>query len=136
VHIVLPLSSIEPECMAELCSVPCALRNSSRAIDKSGLRTFRSRRIFCSVDDSGTITCIDMRPLLPFLAAALSLVSAWDIGNPSDRHACQSYSGNPLEGCDQERTVFVDVGGDSKFKTVQSGRVKIFLPQNCRANSK
>ena len=67
-----------------------------------------------------------MRPLLPFLAAALSLVSAWDIGNPNERHACQSYSGNPLEGCDQERTVFVDVGGDSKFKTVQSGKVKVF----------
>jgi hypothetical protein len=64
---------------------------------------------------------LKMRPLL-FLATALSLVSAWDISNANDRHACQLHSKNPLEGCDQGRTVFVDtVGVNSKFQTVQSG---------------
>ena len=64
-----------------------------------------------------------MRLLFPFIAAALSLASAWDISNVNDRRACQSHSQNPLEGCDHERTVFVDVGGNSKFKTVQSGNM-------------
>ena len=64
-----------------------------------------------------------MRLLLPFLVAALSLASAWDIRNVNDRHACQSHSQDPLEGCDRERTVFVGVGPNSKFKTVQSGNL-------------
>ena len=72
-----------------------------------------------------------MRPLLPLLAAALSLVSAWDISNVIDRHACQLHSTNPLEGCDRERTVFVDAeGGNSKFKTVQSGKIHISIDRS------
>lgn len=66
--------------------------------------------------------------LFPFIAAALSLASAWDISNVNDRRACQSHSQNPLEGCDHEKTVFVDVGGNSKFKTVQSAVAS--LPNN------
>lgn len=62
-----------------------------------------------------------MRSWLPLLAATLSLASAWDISNANDRHACQLHSRNPLQGCDHQRTVFVDVGGNSKFQTVQSG---------------
>lgn len=59
--------------------------------------------------------------LLLFIAALLSVVSAWDIGNENDRHGCQAYSQNPLDGCDQSKTLFVGVGSKSKFKTVQSG---------------
>jgi hypothetical protein len=60
--------------------------------------------------------------LVFFLATFLSLVSGWDIGNQNDRHGCQSYSRNPVDGCDKERTVFVDlVSSTSKYKTVQSG---------------
>jgi hypothetical protein len=61
--------------------------------------------------------------LVLLFAAFLSLASAWDINNENDRERCQAYSQNPLEGCDQERTVFVDVvSPQSKFKTVQSGK--------------
>jgi hypothetical protein len=61
--------------------------------------------------------------LVLLLAAFLSLASAWDISNENDREGCQAYSRNPLEGCDQERTVFVDVvSPQAKFKTVQSGK--------------
>lgn len=59
---------------------------------------------------------------LAFLSL-LSLVYAWSIDNASDRYACQKHSKNPLEGCDVEKTVFVDIVGNSstsKFKTVQS----------------
>jgi hypothetical protein len=61
--------------------------------------------------------------LVLLLAGFLSLASAWDISNENDREGCQAYSKNPLDGCDQERTVFVDaVSPQSKFKTVQSGK--------------
>jgi hypothetical protein len=61
--------------------------------------------------------------LVLLISALLSLASAWDIGNENDREGCQAYSKNPLEGCDQQRTVFVDVvSPQSKFKTVQSGK--------------
>ena len=66
---------------------------------------------------------ISIQALLLFFAAFLSFVSAWDISNQNDRHGCQGYSQDPLEGCDRERTVFVDVvSPESKYKTVQSGR--------------
>lgn len=56
------------------------------------------------------------------LLAFISRVSAWDISNERDRHGCQALTRNPVEGCDEERTVFVDsVGADAEFKTVQSG---------------
>jgi hypothetical protein len=71
-----------------------------------------------------------MRSLLPFLTAALTLVSAWDISNESDRRACQLKSKVSLEGCDQKRTVLVDaVGSSAKFHTVQSGRAHQLLPE-------
>jgi hypothetical protein len=64
-----------------------------------------------------------IQALLLLLAALLSFVSAWDIKNYNDRHGCQGYSQDPLEGCDRERTVFVDVvSPESKYKTVQSGK--------------
>ena len=64
-----------------------------------------------------------IQALLLLLAALLSFVSAWDINNHNDRHGCQGYSQDPLEGCDRERTVFVDVvSPESKYKTVQSGK--------------
>jgi hypothetical protein len=63
-----------------------------------------------------------LQALVFFLAALLSLVSGWDIGNQNDRHGCQAYSRDPMDGCDKERTVFVDfVSSTSKYKTVQSG---------------
>lgn len=64
-----------------------------------------------------------MQTLFLFLLAALSVASAWDISNENDRHGCQAHSKNPLDGCDQQRTIFVDlVSSSSKYKTVQSGR--------------
>ena len=64
-----------------------------------------------------------LRSLVLLLTAILSFVSAWDIGNQQDREGCQYPSGNPLAGCDPERTLFVDgIGGRSTFKTVQSGQ--------------
>jgi hypothetical protein len=52
----------------------------------------------------------------------LSLVAAWDINNNEDRRSCQDPAGEPLEGCDKERTIFVDaVNPAAQFKTVQSG---------------
>ena len=64
-----------------------------------------------------------MSSIFLLLAAVLSVVAAWDIGNEGDRHGCQAWSRNPLAGCDQRRTLFVN-GADSKaqFKTVQSGK--------------
>jgi hypothetical protein len=60
--------------------------------------------------------------LVLFLAIFLSLVSGWDINNQNDRHGCQAYSRDPLNGCDRERTVYVDVvSAESNYKTVQSG---------------
>ena len=62
--------------------------------------------------------------LLLFLATFLSLVSGWDINSQNDRHSCQAHSRDPLEGCDRKRTVYVDVvSSDSKYKTVQSGKL-------------
>jgi hypothetical protein len=64
-----------------------------------------------------------VQTLVLFFVATFSLVSAWDIGNENDRHGCQAYSKNPLDGCDQKRTLFVDlVSSSAKYKTVQSGR--------------
>lgn len=61
--------------------------------------------------------------LLLLFATFLSLVSGWNINSQNDRHGCQAHSRDPLEGCDRERTVFVDfVSSDSMYKTVQSGR--------------
>jgi hypothetical protein len=68
-----------------------------------------------------------LQALLLFFAALLSFVSGWDINNQNDRHGCQAYSQDPLNGCDRERTVYVDVGAKSKYKTVQSG--KLLIPQ-------
>lgn len=59
-----------------------------------------------------------------FLSALLTLVSAWDIGNPKDRHECQAPTKHPLDGCDRKRTLYVDaVSSNSKYKTVQSGKL-------------
>jgi hypothetical protein len=61
--------------------------------------------------------------LFHLLLALLPLVSTWDVNNANDRHGCQSISSNPLDGCDPERTLFVDfVSSHSNFKTVQSGK--------------
>jgi hypothetical protein len=60
--------------------------------------------------------------LLLLLTTFLSFVSGWNINSQNDRHGCQAYSRDPLDGCDRERTVYVDVGSkDSNYKTVQSG---------------
>ncbi len=57
-----------------------------------------------------------------FAPVLLTVVSAWEIGNPKDRHGCQAPTRNPLDGCDRKRTLYVDaVSNNSKFKTVQSG---------------
>jgi len=64
--------------------------------------------------------------LVAVVALCLSFVTAWDISNENDRHGCQSYSKNPLEGCDSTKTVLV--GKTSKFKTVQSAVAS--LPNN------
>jgi hypothetical protein len=65
---------------------------------------------------------ICLQALVLFFAVFPSLVSGWDISDQNDRHGCQAYSKDPLDGCDHERTIFVDVvGSDSKYKTVQSG---------------
>lgn len=51
----------------------------------------------------------------------LCFVFAWDINNNGDRRDCQDLT-EPLEGCDKERTIFVDpVNPAAQFKTVQSG---------------
>jgi hypothetical protein len=64
-----------------------------------------------------------LQALLLFIASFLSFTSAWDINDQNDRHGCQAYSRDPLEGCDRERTVYVDVvSSNSKYKTVQSGK--------------
>ena len=57
------------------------------------------------------------------LVAFFSVASAWDINDENDRQSCQSYSKNPLDGCHETNSIFVDiVGGKSKYQTVQSGR--------------
>ncbi len=62
------------------------------------------------------------RGLFLCIAVLATFVSGWDINNENDRHGCQTYSKNPLDGCDQQRTVYVDlVSSYSKFKTIQSG---------------
>ena len=63
-----------------------------------------------------------VRPLL-FLASLLPIVSAsWNINSETHRHACQKHSKNPLQGCDLQKTKYVDFAGNgSNFKTVQSG---------------
>jgi hypothetical protein len=56
------------------------------------------------------------------LLSAPSFVSAWDINNNGDRRSCQDPAGAPLEGCDKDKTIFVDaVNPAAQFKTVQSG---------------
>ncbi|KAE9370449.1 carbohydrate esterase family 8 protein [Stipitochalara longipes BDJ] len=72
---------------------------------------------------------LSFQALVLLFATFLSFVSGWDIGNQNDRHGCQAYSSDPLQGCDRERTVFVDiVSSQSKFKTVQSAVAS--LPNN------
>ena len=69
---------------------------------------------------------LSLQALVVLFAAFISFVAGWDIGNQNDRHGCQAYSSDPLHGCDRERTVFVDVvSSQSKFKTVQSGKILI-----------
>jgi hypothetical protein len=71
-----------------------------------------------------------IQAMLLLLAALSSFVSAWYINNENDRHGCQGYSKDPLEGRDRERTVFVDfVSPESKYKTVQSGK-NLNFPSN------
>jgi hypothetical protein len=71
---------------------------------------------------------VSFQALFLLLATFLSFVSGWDINNQNDRHACQAYSQDPLNGCDRERTVYVDVvSSESKYKTVQSGKPPIPL---------
>ena len=56
------------------------------------------------------------------LLSALSLVSAWDISNNGDRRSRQDPEGGLLEGCDKDKTIFVDaVNPAAQFKTIQSG---------------
>jgi hypothetical protein len=56
------------------------------------------------------------------LLSALSLVSAWDINNNGDHWSCQDPEGRLLEGCDRDKTIFVDaVNPVAQFKTIQSG---------------
>ncbi|CZR57172.1 related to pectinesterase [Phialocephala subalpina] len=70
-----------------------------------------------------------LQTLVLLFAVFLSLVSAWDISNDNDRHSCQAYSRDPLQGCDEQKTVFVDlVSSSSKYKTVQSAVAS--LPNN------
>ncbi|KAF4626626.1 hypothetical protein G7Y89_g11534 [Cudoniella acicularis] len=70
-----------------------------------------------------------LQSLVILFLSLLSFASGWDIGNKNDRHACQASSRNPLDGCDQQRTVFVDVVSvNSKFTTVQSAVAS--LPNN------
>lgn len=59
------------------------------------------------------------------LAILFSVVTAWDIGDEHDRHKCQVYSRDPLDGCDRARTLLVDALGRNKnqYRTVQSGKV-------------
>jgi hypothetical protein len=61
--------------------------------------------------------------LVVLLVAFLSAAAGWDIGNENDRCGCQAYSANPLDGCDQTRTIYVDkIPGKAHFTTVQAGR--------------
>lgn len=63
------------------------------------------------------------RLLFPLVAAFLSVVSAWNIGDSDDRYKCQDFSKSPLDGCDKSNTVFVSaVPGRGNFTTVQSGK--------------
>ena len=67
---------------------------------------------------------LSFEALVLVITALISFVAGWDIGNQNDRHGCQAYSRDPLQGCDRERTVYVDVvSSQSKFKTVQSGKI-------------
>jgi hypothetical protein len=67
------------------------------------------------------------------LLSILHLVAAttsWNINNEKHRKSCQAHTKNPLEGCDVKRTKFVDpvgAGGNSTFKTVQSGMLFVFF---------
>ncbi len=66
---------------------------------------------------------VSLQALILLFVALLSLVSGWDVDNQNDRHGCQAYSEDPIDGCDRERTLFVDVvSSTSKYKTVQSGK--------------
>ncbi|KAB8299990.1 hypothetical protein EYC80_000231 [Monilinia laxa] len=70
-----------------------------------------------------------VRPLL-FLTSLLPIVAAsWSINSEKHRHACQKHTEDPLEGCDLQRTKYVDAAGNSSsFKTVQSAVAS--LPNN------
>jgi hypothetical protein len=105
------------------------------------LKNFRSRltRSFVIGDEVlapvVTMGKFSLNYLLLFVAALLSFASAWDISNENDRHGCQSYSQNPLDGCDQSKTSFVGVSGKLKFKTVQSGMNRWETIRASQANS-
>ena len=76
-------------------------------------------------------TSFMLQSLVVFLTAFLTVVSGWDISDENDRHGCQTYSRNPLDGCDYHRTLFVDcVSPDSQYKTVQSGKIDQQAPEN------
>lgn len=76
---------------------------------------------------------VSFQALVLFFAVFLSFVSGWDISNQNDRHGCQAYSQDPLEGCDRERTVYVDVvSAESRYKTVQSGNHSILSPMSSK----
>jgi hypothetical protein len=60
--------------------------------------------------------------LVLLLISFLSVVSAWDINNNGDRWSCQDPDRELLEGCDKQKTIFVDsVNPAAQFKTIQSG---------------
>lgn len=93
-------------------------RSNSFQTELSNLNWHLSTKLINSVT-----TCIKMvRPLL-FLTSLLPIVAAsWNINSEKHRHACQKHTEDPLEGCDLQRTKYVDtVGNSSTFKTVQSG---------------
>ncbi|KAJ8064656.1 hypothetical protein OCU04_006979 [Sclerotinia nivalis] len=70
-----------------------------------------------------------VRPLILLASLAPFVTASWNINSQQNRHACQNHTQNPLEGCDLQRTKYVDsVGSGSNFKTVQSAVAS--LPNN------
>lgn len=64
------------------------------------------------------------------LSSGIAVAAAWDIGNLNDRYACQSlhHGRSPLDGCDAQRTLYVNAAGNTTYKTVQSA--VLALPNN------
>ncbi|TVY78440.1 putative pectinesterase, partial [Lachnellula suecica] len=70
------------------------------------------------------------RPLL--LCLLVGFVLGWDVSNENHRHACQSRTRNPLDGCESGKTLYVNAAGNgTAFKTVQSAVAS--LPNNTDA---